>query len=173
MATKLSNMESGALFDRTRRYRYHLWRRWDSSRPGVCFVMLNPSTADDVHNDPTIGRCVRFAQKWGFGSIDVVNIFAYRSTDSSVLMRVADPVGARNNHVILDVVSKHERAVLAWGNHGALNDRGRQVVRLIQGKGELLCFGMTMHRQPKHPLYLRNDSKLLHYNANAHGTYSH
>jgi hypothetical protein len=152
---------SGAVFDRTGKYRYHLWRRWDPRLPGVCFVMLNPSTADHVHNDPTITRCVRFAQTWGFGGVDIVNLFAYRSTDSSMLAKVKNPVGVRNDKVIVTVVSEHKCAVLAWGNHGRLNDRGNEVLELIAGKSELLCFGTTAHGQPKHPLYLRNDSQTV------------
>lgn len=152
---------TGAVFDRTGKYRYHLWRRWDSKLPSICFVMLNPSTADDVHNDPTITRCVRFAQAWGFGGVDIVNLFAYRSTDSGMLAKVKNPVGVRNNKVIINVVSQHPCAVLAWGNHGRLNHRGEEVLALIAGKTKLLCFGTTAHGQPKHPLYLRNDSSTI------------
>ncbi|TMF61888.1 MAG: DUF1643 domain-containing protein, partial [Chloroflexi bacterium] len=68
----------GATFSADRRYRYRLWRRWDGARPVVAFVMLNPSTADARRDDPTIRRCIGFAKSWGFGGVEVVNLFAYR-----------------------------------------------------------------------------------------------
>src|SRR5579862_6473284 len=92
---------SGAVFDHSGKFRYSLWRHWDDELPRVCFIMLNPSTADDLHNDPTIARCVSYAKRWRFGSLEVVNAFAYRATDPSKLARVRDPIGPLNDQYIL------------------------------------------------------------------------
>src|SRR5207245_10014631 len=84
---------SGASFSRDRRYRYRLWRRWDAARPVVAFVMLNPSTADAARDDPTIRRWSGFARAWGYGRLEVVNLFAYRATDPRWVRHVPGPVG--------------------------------------------------------------------------------
>ena len=88
-------MHTGAEFDATGCYRYLLWRSWDGQAPRVGFVMLNPSRADAAVNDPTIRRCLGFARTWGFGAMDVVNLFAYCTAQPAVLRQVNDPIGGR------------------------------------------------------------------------------
>src|SRR5882672_740313 len=114
---------SGAVFDRTGRYRYLLWRAWDQAAPGVAFVMLNPSTADARRDDPTIRACTRLARAWGFGSMRAVNLFALRTSDPSNLARARDPVGGQNDAYLVDAASAAGLVVLAWGNHGRLAGR--------------------------------------------------
>src|SRR5688500_11357729 len=104
----------GAVFDRSGRYRYRLWRRWGDGG-AVAFVMLNPSTADAERDDPTIRRCGGFARAWGFGSMVVVNLFALRSSDPQRLRRARDPVGRENDRHIIDVTGTSDAVVLAWG----------------------------------------------------------
>lgn len=161
-ANEFSNdvLDSGAIFDSRRKYRYLLWRKWNQELPGLCFVMLNPSTADESKNDPTISRCVGFAQRWGFGSVDVVNAFAYRATDSAALRTVRDPVGRLADQYIKDAIERNATLVVAWGNWGSLRERHRQLAELI-GDREAFGFGLTKQMQPKHPLYIRNDAPLL------------
>lgn len=84
--------QSGAAFSPCRRYRYRLWRTWGDAAPAV-FVMLNPSTADEIENDPTVERCERRARAMGFGGLRVANIFSLRSTDPTALYTSDDPVG--------------------------------------------------------------------------------
>ena len=91
---------SGATFSPCRRYRYTLWRQWDE-RPPATFIMLNPSTADETANDPTVERCQRRAQAMGYGGVRVANIFALRSTDPRALYTAEDPVGPENDHALL------------------------------------------------------------------------
>lgn len=123
--------------------------------------MLNPSTADAQHNDPTIHRCVRFAQRWGYGALDVVNLFAYRATDPKVLKTIPDPIGPENDAYLLAAATQAERIVLAWGNWGALGQRNQQVLQLFPVQSRLYCLGKTLAGQPRHPLYLSYDSQLL------------
>jgi hypothetical protein len=151
---------SGILLDRSRRFRYHLWRRWDESKARLCFIMLNPSTADHERNDPTIARCVSFAKDWRCGSLDVVNLFALRSTDSSYLRQVKDPVGPHNDRIIIEVAQKADLIVVAWGNHGALLERYRQVLDLLPVAQALQCFGVNLSGQPRHPLYVASATPL-------------
>ena len=142
-------MTGGATFSRDRRYRYRLWRRWDPVRPVVAFVMLNPSTADARHDDPTIRRCVGFARRWGYGGIEVVNLYSYRATDPRALRTVPDPVGPGNRRHIRRALRRAALVVLAWG----ANARGDGLGTVAQAH----CLGLTRAGQPRHPLYLRRD----------------
>ncbi|TME62616.1 MAG: DUF1643 domain-containing protein [Chloroflexi bacterium] len=143
----------GATFSADRRYRYRLWRRWDGARPVVAFVMLNPSTADARRDDPTIRRCIGFAKSWGFGGVEVVNLFAYRATDPGELRRVADPVGVDNDRHIRRAIARADLVVLAWGARAG----SRRLLNLPQAR----CLGLTRAGQPRHPLYLRRDASLV------------
>jgi len=147
-------MEGGAKFSLNRRYRYSLWRQWDINRPAVTFICLNPSTADEEVNDPTVRRCITFAHAWGFGTCYLGNIFALRGTNPSVLYDFDDPIGPDNDTSLLDMSSIAARVVVGWGNRGQLYNRGNYVLELISSKRPLYCFGRTKTGEPKHPLYL-------------------
>ena len=149
-------MDRGATFSDDRVYRYRLWRIWNPGRPRMTFVMLNPSTADENVDDPTVKRCIDFAMRWGWGSLDVLNIFALRATDPHELMKVSKPtaIGPDNDWHLSHVEGE---CVAAWGNWGALFDRGDEVRRMLRAAR---CFGLTGRGEPRHPLYLRNDSEL-------------
>ena len=116
------------------RYRYRLSRTWDPTGPVVAFVMLNPSTADAEVLDPTVRRCVGFARGWGFGSLEVVNLFAFRATDPRDLLRAAAPVGAANDRAILDAASAADRVVVAWGTRGTHLGRATEVAASAAGR---------------------------------------
>ena len=152
--------EATATFDRTRTYRYRLSRTWDTTGPVLAFVMLNPSTADAEVLDPTVRRCVGFARRWGFGSLEVVNLFAFRATDPRDLLRSAAPVGTANDRTILAAASVADRLVVAWGTRGTHLGRATEVVGLLQaGPVRPLALGTTTHGHPRHPLYVRADTR--------------
>ena len=155
-------MTGGAAFSRDGRYRYRLWRRWDRSRPAIAFCMLNLSTADARRDDPTIRRCIGFARDWGYGGVEVVNIFALRATDPRALRSARDPVGPRNDAFMLRAAARSP-VVIAWGIHGALRDRGSTVLRLFGPRARLLALGRTRSGAPRHPLHLRRDVEAVAY----------
>lgn len=156
-------MESSALLSPCGLYRYRLERRWDiHGTPGVCFVMLNPSTANGTTDDATIRRCISYARAWGFGHLSVANLFAYRSTDPYALFNVRDPVGPDNDRHILTLVRGAARVVVAWGAHGKYLDRGRAVLSMLRTAGAApVMFGRTSSGEPLHPLRLRRDAELV------------
>jgi hypothetical protein len=156
-------MQAGATFDSTGDYRYALWREWDWNLPRVGFVMLNPSRADAEINDPTIRRCIGFARSWGFGGLEVVNLFAYRTTTPKDLSQVADPIGTDNDSHLQSFPKRVDRIILAWGNWGGLYKRDRQALFLLDSAHPLQCLGMTKHGHPKHPLYLRKTAHPLRF----------
>jgi hypothetical protein len=157
----VAGMEFGAVFDESGRYRYTLWRAWSDDYPRIVFVLLNPSTADEWRNDPTIRRCVGFARAWRFGSVEVVNLFAYRATDARELLKVDDPVGKENDRFLVQAVERCSTVVVGWGDNGALLGSDQQVMRLLAGRRDVYCLGVTKSGQPRHPLYVRGDTKLV------------
>lgn len=151
--------ESEAVYSHCESYRYLLTRVWDAQGPRALFVMLNPSTATETQNDPTVERCERRARALGFGAFRVTNIFAYRATDPRVMRAQADPVGPENDAVIRDsALHWADRIICAWGTHGAHVQRGPQVAALLRATGKpLFTLGLTQDGHPKHPLYIGYD----------------
>lgn len=134
-------------------YRYALGRRWDVSLPECVFIMLNPSTADGSQDDPTIRRCISFAQDLGYGSLLVGNLYAFRATDPNVLFQAPEPTGGEaNDSVLADLMMRGELVIAAWGNHGKAA-RVHQVVGL-PGAERLKALATTNSGAPRHPLYL-------------------
>lgn len=156
---------SGAIISPCGEYRYHLWRRWDESLPTMCWVMLNPSTADASEDDPTIRRCIGFAKREGCGGISVRNVFALRATDPAELLKHPDPFGPENEEHLLSARSCSLMTILVvgWGNQST-NKRLRHYYN--QAACCLLpqspkCFGVTKSGDPRHPLYLPGGAKLI------------
>lgn len=145
--------ESGALISDCGKYRYKLWRFWDSSKPKVLFIMLNPSTADANANDPTITRCIGFAKYWGYGGIMVGNLFAYRSTDPKQLLSVENPVGDENQIHVSKMCEECQIVVCAWGNAPIFPYES--FIGWDESKAHYLK--LTKKGYPAHPLYLKAD----------------
>ncbi|MFY8150301.1 MAG: DUF1643 domain-containing protein [Prochlorococcaceae cyanobacterium] len=139
-----------ACFSPCRTYRYALWRRWE---PGGCVLLvgLNPSTACETHDDPTIRRCIAFARSWGYGALCVANLFALRSRHPALLRRVADPVGPQNDAFLQQLAQRAELVVAAWGTQGTYLHRDAAVRRMLP---QLHCLRLTRAGHPSHPLYL-------------------
>jgi len=146
---------STAIYSDCERYRYSLTRVWDPAGQRVMFVMLNPSTATEVQNDPTVERCERRARALGYGSFQVTNIFAWRDTDPKKMRAASDPVGPENDAAILKGAGWADDIVAAWGTHGAHLDRGTAVEALLRGADQpLYHLGLSQAGHPKHPLYI-------------------
>ena len=151
--------DSTAFYSPCLQYRYGLRRTWDSGGGEILFVMLNPSTATEERNDPTIERCQRRAARLGFGGMRIANLFAWRATRPADLRGADDPVGLENDALLLAWTSDVALTIAAWGVHGAFRDRAAQVAPLL--RGEVRHLGLTRDGHPRHPLYVRNDAPLL------------
>lgn len=138
-------------------YRYFLSRTWGQGER-VAFIMLNPSTADANINDPTIKKCIKYAQSWGFGGLTVLNLYAYRTSDPKDLKTVFDPIGPENDHWISAVGAASSRIVAAWGAN-AEQSRINNVLRLLPAGQPIYALDLTKDGHPKHPLYLSGDLK--------------
>jgi hypothetical protein len=161
-----AKVDSGATFSPCRRWRYRLWRQWDNG-PTMVVIGLNPSTADERADDPTIRRCIAFAKQWSFGRYEMLNLFAWRSTDSCGLFGIDDPVGPDNDRAIVDVCRTASRVVLAWGRFEHIKDlvtpRAAHVMRLVMAKTgcEIGSLGVNGDGTPKHPLYLPASTRFV------------
>jgi len=146
---------TGAVFSPCRIWRYRLWRIWDESKPYCNFLMLNPSTADETVNDPTVSRAISYARDWGFGALHVTNIFAYRATDPGDMLAASEPIGAGNDRHIEAVAKEAGLVICAWGNHGKHLGRSEAVRKLLRVAGVAgQCLTITGEGEPGHPLYL-------------------
>ncbi len=158
-------MIRGATISEDGRYRYTLYRAWkpEKESDAVMFVMLNPSTADGTVDDPTIRRCIGFANRLGHGRLYVGNLFAYRATKPEELKAAEDPVGPENMKYLRLMAEDSTRIICAWGGSvpAKLSPLALGAAEMIAGYADqLYCLGKTSKGAPRHPLYLRNSVEL-------------
>ena len=149
-------MITGAHLSKNRKYRYVLWRIWDESKPCVTFICLNPSTANEVDNDPTVRRCINFARDWNFGGVYMANLFAFRSKSPEILKKEIEPIGKDNDKWLKELSDKSKIVIAAWGNHGGFLGRSNEILNLLPN---VYYLKLNKTGQPKHPLYLKNSLK--------------
>ncbi len=137
-------------------YRYGLERIWGEG-PALLFVMLNPSTATEEKNDPTIERCQRRAIQLGFGTLKIANLFAFRATLPTDLRKADDPEGPENAALLGQWSGKAQMTIAGWGTHGALLGQGTRVAPLLNG--DVRHLGLTKDGHPRHPLYVSYATK--------------
>jgi hypothetical protein len=155
-----------AILSADRLYRYWLDRHWGSSGTHATWIMLNPSTADALEDDPTIRRCIAFTKAWGLDGLIVVNLFAFRSPDPQALMFATDPVGEANDDFIRQAVFPWSVVVAAWGAHKLAAQRAAQVMQIVQDQaGGAGCLGLTKGGGPRHPLYVRGRTDIADFGA--------
>ncbi len=157
------SLKRSAVISSCGKYRYLLTRQVGLGDRTAAFIMLNPSTADAVNDDPTIRRCIGLARRWGCARLAVVNLFAVRATDPADMRKASDPVGPENHDWVIRAVDRavaaHEPAdsgpvVCAWGTHGAYMEQDRTVLGWIAGVCTPMALGITRDGHPKHPLYV-------------------
>ncbi|MDG1739649.1 MAG: DUF1643 domain-containing protein [Paracoccaceae bacterium] len=147
--------QSTAVYSDCENYRYFLTRIWNPLGQRVAFIMLNPSTATEVQNDPTVERCEQRARALGFGAFSVTNIFAWRDTDPRKMRAAKEPVGPANDQAISEACDWADQIVAAWGTHGEHLKRGAAVEGLLRDKKvPVYSLGLSKAGHPKHPLYI-------------------
>jgi len=146
-------MNRKTIFSPDRMYRYTLWREWDIFNPDYAmFIGLNPSTADEIKNDPTVRRCIGFAKDWGYGALCMTNAFAYRATDPREIISCALPIGSENDKWLVKVAKDAGIVIAAWGVNGSFLSRDKGVLKLLHNS--IYCLGKTKDGYPRHPLYV-------------------
>lgn len=155
----LAGEERIAVFDLERLYRYFLSIVWAADLPVLVAMLLNPSTADHLINDPTVARMIERARRLGFGGVIILNAFAWRETDRLKMLKVADPVGELNDAYILETLlqakAKGWQVMVGWGNEGGHNGRSARVARLLKRADvQAVCLRYCDNGEPGHPLYI-------------------
>jgi hypothetical protein len=160
-------MKHETSFSPDRKYRYTLWREFGTEflfdggnqmKEGfVQFIGLNPSTADETKDDPTIRRCIGFTKSLGYSALCMTNLFAWRATDPSELTKQPDPIGPDNDQWLKAVTSEASLIIACWGTRGSLHHRDDHVFTLLDTKVE--CLRLTTDGYPQHPLYLSKTLK--------------
>lgn len=159
-----SNKNYGAEFSEDRKYRYALWRIWDESKPFVMFIGLNPSTANEIDNDPTIKSVCRIAKNNGYGGVYMMNCFPYVSTipEDMVLCKPKSKEWNINELWLFEISNKCKDVVFAWGSFSIVNEMGRDV-DLSNLFPNAMALHINKNGSPKHPLYCKSDSKLIQF----------
>ena len=148
----MTYLHTSAVLSEDRIYRYELERVWEYHRPTIAWVCLNPSTADENEDDPTLRKCIGFSKLWGYGALFLYNIFAYRATDPKKLRTVdIDIVGPDNNKCLYTI---RYPLIAAWGCHGSFKYRGREVLGLLRSSSKEVWSFLTDNKNgtPRHPL---------------------
>lgn len=159
-------LENDAVLSDCGKYRYLLRRVWDHAKPRALLIMLNPSTADAKKDDPTIRSCVRLLSGLGYGSMEVVNLFAFRSTDPDGLRGIPDAIGPRNDDIIGAAVGRCDMVICGWGAKPVAAARGRVVRSQVRAmRPAIFCFGKTYTGHPRHPLYVKSRTQLETYES--------
>jgi len=157
-------MVKDAIFDKSKKYRYVLERSWGINENNILnFILLNPSTADATHDDPTVRACVEFAKQWKFDGILITNLFAFRATNPAKMKSCRNPHGFQNDEYIKSIAKKSRMVVVAWGNHGTHCARDKEVLKILNTINQPFCLGNTKLGNPKHPLYVKRTIKPILY----------
>ena len=147
-------IETGARFNKNRTHRYALWRVWDTNAPKVMFIGLNPSTADENKEDPTLKRVIQFSKDWGFGGVFMCNLFSFITPYPEELQ--IDTGISENKRWLKYYSKKTTEIVCAWGAHKAAPNRAKMVYRFMR---KATALQLNNDGSPRHPLYVKSDVK--------------
>ena len=147
-------MKKDAILSKDRKYRYVLSRIWNDSEPMIMFIGLNPSTADEKEDDPTIRKCIDFAKNWGYGGFYMLNLFAFRATHPEDMFKENEPIGKDNDKYIKEYSKKCDKVMCVWGNNGVYKNRSKEVLEMLDNAYYLK---LNQTGEPAHPLYLKSE----------------
>ncbi|WP_290371760.1 DUF1643 domain-containing protein [uncultured Parasutterella sp.] len=156
----MEEMTKNAVISEDQLYRYSLERVWDTSKPTVLFICLNPSTADAKTDDPTVRRMIGFAKQFGFGRLLVGNLFAFRATKPSDLLAANAPIGPENDTYLSKMANEAHTIIAAWGNKGIFKNRSNQFRKEFKDH-QIKCLAKNKTTEPKHPLYASYGDELI------------
>ena len=149
---------NGAKFSECRKYRYVLWRIWDEEKPKIMFIGLNPSTANEETDDPTIRRIKKFAKSWGYGGIYMLNLFTYVTAYPEVLKECDNPLKFADEYLKKNA-AQSEKIIFAWGNFKEAKERAKEIIKMFNG------YALVINKDgsPRHPLYVKGNIKPIKY----------
>lgn len=158
IATKAYN--STAEYSACAGHRYTLVRHFYVGEAVLNFILLNPSTATEKFNDPTIARCETYALRHGYRTLVITNIFSWRDTSPKGMMEKAKAGTAvagdpENIAYIVKHAENADTVICGWGNHGQFQNRSTYVESELDARRIILsCLAHNKSGEPKHPLYI-------------------
>ena len=155
MTTLWPSSAHGADFSSNRKHRFALWRAWDESKPEVMFIGLNPSTANEEKNDPTIRKVIKFAVNWGYGSVTMLNLFTYVTTYPEELKTCKNPL-LQADVTLISYARDADKIIFAWGNFKEAQERAKQVIAMFPNA---YCLVKNKDGSPRHPLYVPGNTE--------------
>lgn len=158
-------IECNSEFSSCLKYRWSLSRKWDNTKCVCVFIGLNPSTADETVNDPTVNRCMNYAMSWGYGSLIMLNLFAYRSTDPKKLYIIDNPIGHCNLSTIISFCKNADIVIAAWGKHGKHLHADTDTLSVLKNICDVYCLRINKDGTPIHPLYQKKTAKPILYRS--------
>ena len=150
---------NGAKLDAERTHRYYLYRIWNKELPLLAFIGLNPSTAAEEKNDPTINKIINITNFNGYGGFYMFNLFTIVSPDPKVLHKLVDDFGYNLSIIKSITMQLKMNIVFCWGN---FETYGRDQIMKELFK-DSYALGINKNGSPKHPLYLPTETKLIRY----------
>ena len=157
-----NGIDSTAVYSSCKKYRYSLTKTIPNPESSLLFILLNPSTATEFTNDPTVSRCQARTKILGFDSFRVCNLFAYRTKSPQIMKNCLDPIGPQNDLLLRESMLWATKIICAWGSHGTYLSRAKKINKMIALLGVTTYhFGLTKTNQPKHPLYISYSQKLI------------
>lgn len=154
-----SNDRSGAVFSKCGKYRFVLWRIWDPSLTSVMFIGLNPSTANQTDDDPTIRRVKAFARKWGHGGVFMLNLFTYVTAYPEELKKCENALVDADIY-LQECGRRIGKVVFAWGSFPEAAERAQEVIKMFPDAYALV---INKDGSPRHPLYVPGSTELIKY----------
>ena len=148
--------QNGAIFSEDRKYRFVLWRIWNDELPKVMFIGLNPSTANEDKNDPTIRRIISLSRNLGFGGVYMLNLFTFVTPHPEELKKCENPLKLAD-YYLSEYGNKSNLIVAAWGTFPEVQDRSKHIMAMFPN---LHCLALNQNGSPRHPLYVPNNINL-------------
>jgi hypothetical protein len=157
----LDGSEASAYFSQCMTYRYCLHRFWKSYfNKRLVFILLNPSTATEAEDDPTLVRGRYRALKGNYYGVTIINLFAFRATDPADMKRALEPTGGYQNIMMLqDNLSCAQKGtadiICEWGTHGCFQDQDKEFLKWVKYYGITpMALKIAKNGHPSHPLYI-------------------
>ena len=151
-------METIINYSKDRKHIYYVSERWDKSKPLIMFIGLNPAERRAKQN-PTIESCIRIAKSLNYGGIYFCNLFT-KITDKPHELKISSESKAENER--LSTISLYaNKVIFCWGGFKQATERAKEVIKLFPNA---YCLGKNKNGSPKHPLFLKSNTKLINFN---------
>lgn len=110
-----SNIKNEAIFSKDEKYRYSLTKIWDEGKPKAVFIGINPSDATEIIMDKTVMNLMNHLITNNYGSVEIVNLFAYRSKNQDNLKYGSEEQEKFNLEFVKNALKDASIIIVGWG----------------------------------------------------------